>query len=85
MKSVIIGFIFGIILSVFALFVGLQVSSLLASVLLFPTSVMSTVFSQPYGDLPVSARVGLYIFSGVFWALTFWLITWIKHKFFDQG
>ncbi len=84
MKSIIIGFIFGVILPIFAVFVGLQGPPSLANMLLFPTSVMSSIFDQPYGDLPKYIRVGLLVFSGVFWALIFWLITWTKNKFSDQ-
>ncbi len=84
MKSIIIGFIFGIILPVSAVFVGLQGPPPLADMLLFPASVVSSIFDQPPGDLPKSTRVGLLIFSGAFWALAFWLITRVKNKFYNQ-
>ena len=73
MKSIITGFIIGLLLPVIAIFVGLQVSPALANILLFPTSLVSQLFDQPFGDLPNMARIGLWLFSGVFWACVFWL------------
>ena len=74
MKSIIFGFIFGIILPIIGIIVGLQASSLLGNILLFPISVVMNAFDQPFGYLSGATRLGLFVFSGAFWALVFWLI-----------
>ncbi len=80
-KIILLGFIFGFILPIIGIFVGLQVSAPLATVMLFPVFLLSEVFFyQPFGELTGLIRLGLFIFSGIFWAFVFWLISITKNK-----
>ncbi|MGB0893748.1 MAG: hypothetical protein ACPGUD_05015 [Parashewanella sp.] len=68
MRYAVAGFILGIALPVFSLYIGLQFSSVLANILLFPTSAIGYLLGKPIGETTMVFRLGLLLFSGIFWS-----------------
>jgi len=76
-KYVIMGFIFGVIAFFIAIFIGLQVSPLLANVLLLPVYLVLTITQLSLGALGWQ-NIWLILLNGLFWAGLFYLISIFK-------
>lgn len=70
-KIFIIGAVFGVFASVFGLFVGLQLSPVLANILLFPLFIMGKILNQPLGNWSVFSRIIGLLFSMLMWGMVF--------------
>ena len=68
-KPILIKFSFGLIAPFIGLFVGLQVSPWLGSVLMFPFIAVSAVTGIPIGEMPGLLFGALVLVSGVAWAI----------------
>lgn len=79
-KTFIIGAIFGVIASVLGLFVGLQISPVLANILLFPLLIISKIVQQPLGEWSIFLRIISLLFSMLLWGLVFSGITQLLSK-----
>lgn len=67
-KPLIYKFLFGLIAPFIGLFVGLQVSPLLANILMFPIIAVSAATDTPIGEMPGLLWVGMVLLSGVVWS-----------------
>jgi len=77
-KPALWGFLFGLLMPIFGLFVGLQISSLLANVMLFPLVVLSDLTGIVFGKASSLERILFILFSGVFWALLFLAVSRLR-------
>lgn len=80
LKPALYGFAFGVFAPVAGLFIGLQVSPLLANILMFPIIAVSALTGTPLGEmsgLMIALMIGL---SGVVWALVFWGVSALHAK-----
>ncbi len=78
MKIALWGFLAGILLPVFGLFIGLQVSPLLANIMLFPLLFLSEVTGIVFGNASGIQRLFFVLFSGVSWAALFFVVSRLK-------
>ena len=67
-KPLVYKFAFGLIAPFIGLFVGLQVSPLLANILMFPIIAVSAVTDVPIGEMSGLLWAGMVLLSGVVWA-----------------
>ena len=65
----VIAFIFGVILTGFGLFVGLQIHPILGNIILFPLVITAYLLDTGFGLLPDIMRLGLFVLTICFWAL----------------
>jgi ABC-type dipeptide/oligopeptide/nickel transport system permease subunit len=73
-KALLWGGVFGLAAPFVGMFVGLQVSPMVANILMFPIVTLSVVLGQPFGAWsPMLMLAGLAV-SIVFWALVFAVI-----------
>lgn len=70
-KAVIAGLIAGFVMPLFGLFVGLQVSPVLGTLMLGPALLPTLLSGTPLGLLPPLARLLALLLSMLFWAALF--------------
>ena len=70
-KPLLTGVLFGIIAPPVGMFVGLQVSPVLANILMFPILIVSMVTGTPLGDMSIGLWLSMIVLSGLVWALVF--------------
>jgi hypothetical protein len=68
-------FTIGLIIPFIALFIGLQVSPLIASIILSPIMLVSTFFNENFVDLPFYVHALLVLISGLFYLSLFIIIS----------
>jgi hypothetical protein len=73
-KALVWGAMFGLIAPVVGLFVGLQISPIVANVLMFPIIGLSAVLGTPFGMWSPSLMLASVILSIAAWALAFALV-----------
>lgn len=74
MKATFWGFLVGLLMPVFGLFIGLQVSPLLANIMLSPLVLLSELTGIVFGNASGLQQIMFVLFSGVSWALLFFVI-----------
>lgn len=74
MKKMLAGFVFGLIAPVIGLFIGLQVSTAVGNLLTFPIIGVSILLDVPFGLMSTAVRLGAWLFSGIVWAVIFYVI-----------
>ena len=79
-KALIWGGVFGLVAPFIGLFVGLQVSPMLANILMFPIIGLAAVSGGSFGQNPAILLVGV-VLSVVVWALIFGIVA----KFLKRG
>lgn len=79
-KALIWGGVFGLVAPFIGLFVGLQVSPMLANILMFPIIGLAAVSGGWFGQNPSIFLVGI-VLSVVVWALVFGIVA----KFLKRG
>ncbi|MGI9273819.1 MAG: hypothetical protein ACR2PT_03035 [Endozoicomonas sp.] len=80
-RVLIVGFMLGLVLPVVGLFIGLQVSPALARLLLWPVSLLSGVTGVIPGDSTTTEKVLFLFFSGLCWALVFYILNSVMESF----
>lgn len=73
MKSALLGFGFGLIAPLIGLFVGLQLSIVLANILMWPVLLVSMVTSTPFGMMSSGLRLAAWLFSAIAWSAVFYI------------
>ncbi len=81
---IIFGAAFGLIAIPLGFFIGLQISPMLANVLLFPFIAASWWLETPLGTLNGFLRIFLTFLSAVIWAVLFGLVGAVLQKFITQ-
>ena len=79
-RTTIIGGVFGLLAPFIGLFVGLQVSTVLATLLLLPFFVFSALTHTPIGDIDTWVWAFLVLLSGVLWAFVARGIFWFRQS-----
>ena len=74
MKATLFGFLVGLLMPVFGLFIGLQVSPTLANIMLFPLLFLSDLTGIVFGNASGFQWLLFFLFSGVSWALLFFAV-----------
>jgi len=80
----IFAFTIGLIIPFIALFLGLQISPALGSVLLTPIILLSSFFDETFANLPFYIHALLVFFSGVFYLLIFFFFSKLFVKRFAR-
>lgn len=73
-KAFIYGAVFGLIAPMIGLFVGLQLSTFLANILMFPFYIIGLFTEGPFGNWSMAMRVLGVLFSMITWGTVFYLI-----------
>ncbi len=74
------GALFGLLAPIVGLFLGLQVSVVIANVLLWPALLMSSVLGAPLGTWNIWLMLGGMLVSVLVWALVFGIAHLIYKK-----
>lgn len=73
-KAFIYGAIFGLIAPMIGLFVGLQLSTFLGNILMFPFYIIGLFTEEPFGNWSMAMRVLGVLLSMITWGTVFYLI-----------
>jgi len=65
------GGVFGLVAPFVGMFVGLQVSPMVANVLMFPVIAMAAVLNSPFGMWSPALMLAALVLSVIAWALVF--------------
>lgn len=79
-KTFVAGALFGLIAPIIGLFIGLQINSILGSILLFPIVLLSSILEQPFGMFTLPLKLFSIFLSVLGWGLLFVLIKTIGAK-----
>jgi len=82
MKVYIFAALFGLFVTFFGLFAGLQLSPILGNILAFPFVISALITGTGVGTFSRSVLVGLFLFTSLFWSAIFILIIKLKTIFF---
>ena len=74
-KAFIFGAIFGLLAPIFGLFIGLQVSPALGSLMLFPFVLFSILLNEGFLNFPLFLKLFIGVLSVVLWGFIFVLIS----------
>lgn len=80
MKKIIIASLLAFLLTLSGLFVGLQISSVLGSILLFPFVVVGYFLQTGFGNFSILLQLGLLVLTVAFWTWILLLIYKIKPR-----
>ena len=78
MKPALWGFLFGLLMPIFGLFVGLQISPTLANIMLFPMVLLSDLTGIVFGKASGLQRILFIFFSGATWSLVFFALSRLR-------
>ena len=78
MKPALWGFPFGLLMPIFGLFVGLQISPTLANIMLFPLVLLSDLTGIVFGKASGLQRILFILFSGATWSLVFFALSRLR-------
>ena len=70
-KALLWGGVFGLVAPFVGVFVGLQVSPMVANVLMFPVLAMSVMLGSPFGMWSPALMLVALVLSVIVWALVF--------------
>ncbi len=84
MKVYIFAALFGLCVTFFGLFAGLQLSPILGKILVFPFVISALITGTGVFNYSKSVLLGIYLFTSLFWAAIFILIIKLKTKFFHN-
>ncbi|KKW44602.1 MAG: hypothetical protein UY94_C0019G0012 [Parcubacteria group bacterium GW2011_GWA2_56_21] len=70
-KALLWGGVFGLVAPFVGMFVGLQVSPMVANVLMFPVLAMSVMLGSPFGMWSPALMLVALVLSVIVWALVF--------------
>ncbi len=79
-KPLAAGFLFGLLAPLLGLFIGLQLSPLLANILMFPIIMVSVAVDVPLGEMSGWLWAALMILSGFVWAAVFGTLSLLVQK-----
>ena len=79
-RSLIYGFIFGLIAPIFGLFFGLQVSVVIGNILTFPLIILSQITGTPFGMMSTPLRIIGWLLSAIVWAAIFYAVARILQQ-----
>jgi hypothetical protein len=68
------GALFGFLAPIVGLFVGLQVSVIVANILLWPALLMSAILNAPLGNWSLGLMLTGMLVSIIIWSLTFGIV-----------
>lgn len=80
MKVLMISFIVALLVSVCGIFIGLQVSPLLANIILFPAIIITKLLLVSFGDLALTFKLTLLVVSSFIWALIIYILVSLLAK-----
>jgi len=76
----IFAFTIGLIIPFLALFLGLQISPIIGSILLTPIILLSSFFDETFANLPFYIHALLIFSSGIFYLLAFYFFSKLFFK-----
>lgn len=85
MKVYIFAALFGLFLTYFGVFAGLQISPILGHILAFPFVIFAFITGTGFGTFHGSVLFGLFLFTSLFWASIFILIMKLKTILFTTN
>lgn len=74
-KAFIYGAIFGLIAPMIGLFAGLQLSTVLGNLLMFPFYIIGLFTEEPFGNWSMAMRITGVLISMITWGAVFYLIS----------
>lgn len=74
-KALTYGMIFGLIAPIIGLFAGLQLSSTLGNIFMFPFHIVGLFTDQPFGNWSTLLKIIGVLVSVISWGLLFYLIS----------
>ena len=84
MKVYIFAAVFGLFVTSFGLFAGLQLSPILGNIFAFPFVISALITGTGVFTYSRSVVLGLFLFTSLFWASIFILIIKLKTAFFHE-
>lgn len=81
-KAFIYGLLFGLISPLIGIFAGLQLSSILGNILMFPFYIVGMFTDLPFGNWSMLIKIMGILFSMITWGTIFYMISrlTIKHS-----
>ena len=79
-KLFIYGAIFGLIIPIIGLFIGLQVHPVLGDILMFPFILLSKFTQEPFGNWSIILKGVGFLISMLFWGIIFVLPRIVKKE-----
>ena len=70
-KALVWGGVFGLVAPFIGMFIGLQVSPMVANILMFPVIAMSAALNSPFGMWSPALMLTALMLSVIVWALVF--------------
>ncbi len=80
MKKYIFAILFGLFITNFGFFAGLQISPTIGNIIVFPLVISAIITSSGFLSFHKSIVLGLFLFTSLFWASIFILIIKLKTK-----
>ena len=84
MKTFIYGMLFGVFATIFGLFAGLQISTTLGNILMFPVIAISALTGTPFGMMERQTVIISFIVALITWGLVFVLVKFLWRKFQER-
>ena len=78
MKTALWGFLFGLLMLFFGLFIGLQVSPSIANIMLLPMILLSKLTGIVFGKASGLQQILFVLFQGAFWSLLFFAVNRLR-------